>query len=113
MLQQYESLLSDMGNIQMPEFKVSREAHFKAEPLVLNPELKNFTNYVSNMTLQPNLFVFQDLTNSTTEFVRIPASGEIIESISSFPVLFNHVTQHQSRLICDNYVYSMRDFQRI
>jgi len=57
-LQSYEGLLTEIGNIKMPEFKVTREAHFKAEPLVLNPELKNFTHFVVNPTMQSNLFVF-------------------------------------------------------
>jgi len=48
-----------------------------------------------------------------TEFIKIPESGEAIEPVSSFPTLFAHITQHQDRLICDNYVYSLQDFSRI
>jgi hypothetical protein len=40
----------------MPEFKVTREAFFRAEPLVLNPELKNFTDFVINPTLSNGLY---------------------------------------------------------
>ena len=51
-------MLTDVDNIQMPEFKVEREACYKSEPLVLNPELKDFTHFVTNLTLQPNLYCF-------------------------------------------------------
>ena len=76
----------------MPEFKVTREAYFVTEPLVLTTELKSLTHYCVNPTLQPNLFTFQDRVNCTTEFVKIPPSGDFIDSVSSFPALFNHIT---------------------
>jgi hypothetical protein len=112
-LTEYENLLTELGNIRMPEFNVTREAYFTTEPLVLTPEHKTMTHYCVNPTLQSNLFVFQDRTNNSTEFVKIPPSGDFIESVSSFPAIFNHVTQHQDRLICDNYVYWLQDFSRI
>ena len=89
---QYEDMMAEINNIQMPEFKVSRESCFRAEPLVLNPELKDFTNFVTNLTLQPNLYVFQDRENNSTEFVKVSTSGDSIEAVASFPVLFSHVT---------------------
>lgn len=85
-------MLTEMGNVRMPEFKVTREAYFVTEPLILSTELKTLTNYCVNTTLQSNLFVFQDRTNVTTEFVKIPASGDSIEAVSSFSALFNHIT---------------------
>ncbi len=50
-LTEYENLLTEMGNIRMPEFKVTREAYFNAEPLVLSPEFKTLTHYCVNLTL--------------------------------------------------------------
>ena len=63
-LQSYENMLTELGNIRMPEFKVTREAHFQTEPLILTPEFKTLTNYCVNPTLQSNLFIFQDRTNN-------------------------------------------------
>ena len=85
-------MLTQVDNLQMPEFKVNREACFRTEPLVLNPELKEFTHFVTNLTLQPNLYVFQDRQNNTTEFVKVAPNGESIQAVASFPVLFSHVT---------------------
>jgi len=50
--------LTEMGNIRMPEFKVTREAYFLTEPLVLSSEFKTLTHFCVNPTLQPNLFIF-------------------------------------------------------
>ena len=50
-LTEYENLLTEMGNIRMPEFKVTREAYFNAEPLVLSPEFKTLTHFCVNLTL--------------------------------------------------------------
>ena len=85
-------MLTEVNNIQMPEFKVSREACFNTEPIVLNPELKEFTHFVTNLTLQPNLYCFQDRNNNTTEFVKVSPNGDSIQAVASFPVLFSHVT---------------------
>jgi len=57
-LQEYETMLTELGNIRMPEFKVTREAYFIATPIVLTPEFKTLTNYCVNTSLQDNLFVF-------------------------------------------------------
>lgn len=94
MLRDYETAIAGLENLEIPEFKVHREAGFGLEPMVLNTEIKNFTDLVTNMTLQPNLFVFIDQVNTSTEFIKIPATGDSIEAIASFPVIFNHVTQH-------------------
>jgi hypothetical protein len=55
----------------MPEFKLSREALFKAEPTCMNCELKGLTKYMHNTSLQPNLYVFVNENDKITEFVSI------------------------------------------
>jgi hypothetical protein len=55
----------------MPEFKLSREALFKAEPTCMNCELKGLTKYMHNTSLQPNLYVFVNENDKFTEFVSI------------------------------------------
>ena len=47
-----------MEEIKIPEMRISAEACYRCEPVVLNPGLKELTNFVTNMTLQPNLYVF-------------------------------------------------------
>ena len=50
-LAKYEELLTGVNNIELPEFRISREACIKTEALVLNPELKDITHFVTNLTL--------------------------------------------------------------
>ena len=106
-LQRYEALLTDLSSLKIPRFQVTREAHFKAEPLVVNLALKQLTHFVTNYSLQSNLFQFQDQERGTTELVKIPESGKEMVSVATFPTIFSHITQHQDRIIADNYIYTM------
>ncbi len=53
-------------------------------------ELKGLTKYLSNGSLQANIYCFANEDEKITEFVKI--AGDKIEPLAQFPVLFSHVT---------------------
>ena len=93
-LTMYENLLSELGNIAMPEFKTSREANFRAVQISQCDELKGLSKYQFNGSLQANLYIFENDSEKCTEFVKMSPSGDKIEPMAQFPVIFSHVTQH-------------------
>ena len=72
----YEEYLTGVTNVQIPELRVSRESCYKIEPMCFNAEIKGLTHFVTNLTLQPNLYCLQDRQNNTTEFLKVTTHGE-------------------------------------
>ena len=55
------------------------------------------------------------MEDKVTEFIRLTTSGAgetKLTPCAQFPVLFSHVTQHQTRIIADHFVYS-QDFAKL